>query len=374
MCASDSLELILSLLAPRVANVIADGRNLEYLDCLLEFLAAWDKRPDFLTGIVYRWCSTLFEVAGGAGGRTKTPTESLHPSKYFHKVGFRYDGFRSGDTSDYPFARPPVRKDCMDRLFRILAIGFRQVGPNHCRPVLRLNHTSQSDRMFEAVFSSDDDETIADAVCIWIVDGVGISPGSFARYLARRVEKTEPLSPRLRWAGIRVIEHIGHSELQASGLETICLLNRLEADMDEIVYKSTWAMVLISAIRSPPGMESLSSHCWCLLGKLVKSVTVLPRGFALRDVEVMRSLKEAGDWETLEVWMVVIWQGELVFESVEDVEWATLKLLLRRPSALPMFEEMHKGSKLLHPYQEPLQQICDKARAESLHSECSPQQ
>ena len=259
----------------------------------------------------------------------------------------------------------------MDRLFRILAIGFRQVDPDRRGSAVRLNHALQCGQMFEAVFSSDDDETIADAVCIWIVDSVGIPPGSFARYLARRLERTDPLSPRLRRMSIRAIECIGRDELEVSGLETIRLLNRLKADVDSIVDEPRWAEALISAIRSPAGMGTLSSHCWRLLGNLVL-VILLPGSFAPRDVEVMKALEEAGDWETLEVWMAVIWRGGPTPKSTEDVERMTLELLSQRPSALLMFENSYKENKVWKPNLKILQRICDKARAERSPSKCPP--
>jgi hypothetical protein len=57
--ASDSLETILSHLSIRVMNVIADGSYLHHLNYLLEFLAAWEKRPAYLTPMAYQWCSAI---------------------------------------------------------------------------------------------------------------------------------------------------------------------------------------------------------------------------------------------------------------------------------------------------------------------------
>ncbi|KAF9783371.1 hypothetical protein BJ322DRAFT_1070501 [Thelephora terrestris] len=227
--------------------------------------------------------------------------------------------------------------------------------------------------MFETIFSSDDDETIADAVCIWTVDHYGIPPGSLARYLARRVERAEPLSLRLRRAAIRALECIGVSELEASGLETIRLLNRLQADVDEISDKYKWSEVLISAMRSPAGVESLSSHCWCSLRKLLGFLGWYPRSLT-RDVEVMISLEEAGDWEILEVWIVFMWYvSRPIPKWMEVLERGTLELLLHQPSALTRFEDLCNQMESLGYNTQPLRRICDKAPVEPSPPKCPPQ-
>ncbi|KAF9783427.1 hypothetical protein BJ322DRAFT_1070770 [Thelephora terrestris] len=144
---SDSLEPILSLLAPRVENVIADWRGHKHLDCLLEFLAAWDKRPILLTPLVYRWCSALFEVVVRANGSAERPGPwgGVGPNLpgggfYFLGVGLYYDGFRPGGASRCSHRYPLVWKDCTDRLFWILEIGFRQRRRrNHCGRCMHLD-------------------------------------------------------------------------------------------------------------------------------------------------------------------------------------------------------------------------------------------
>ena len=73
-----------------------------------------------------------------------------------------------------------------------------------------------------------------------------------------------------------------------------------------------------------------------------------PLGFG--NTEAMRSLEKVGDWEKLGVWMVVVWSflpGSTMpgSESVESIEEVTLKLLLRRPSALQGFEDLYKAGR-----------------------------
>jgi len=146
--------------------------------------------------------------------------------------------------------------------------------------------------MFETAFSSDNDEVIADAVRAWVAGDL-VPASSFARYFAGRVGKDTPFSPRLREMGIRAIWRIWRSELTVTGLEMVRLLShRLNVDVDYVEDKCEWVNLLMDAIRSPMGLESLSSRYWCLLGELVL-ITHCTGSPALRDVGVMRLLEEA---------------------------------------------------------------------------------
>jgi hypothetical protein len=185
--------------------------------------------------MAYQWCSTLFEVVGRFDRSEENSLIALLTSMgitmgqvdhLFPEVGRYCDRFRSGDTSHHSMQ---LHTDGIDCLFRILAIVFREVDPRPGELALCLDHISRGDQTFETIFSSDDDETIADAVCIWIGDYSGIPPGSLARYLTRRVERAKPLSPRLRRVIMRAMKCIGRSKLEGSGLEIICLLNHLQA-------------------------------------------------------------------------------------------------------------------------------------------------
>ena len=260
------------------------------------------------------------------------------------------------------------------------------------RPHPDLNHTPHHDQMFEAAFLSDDDEVIADVICAWIV-GTCTPAGSFVRYFAKRMEKTSPLSPRLRQATIRAICRIRDNELTASVLETIRLLHYLNADIDDVengadvdVEKEAdvgdladsatdWVVFLVGVIRSPTGFESLSSHYWHLLGKLT-STTYFAGQFSLRDMEVMRSLEEVEDWEKLGVWMAAVWQSLPLSseptDSMEDIERVTLKLASRQLSALQKFEDLCKRRAIWDRYETTLQEICSQARAELSTLEPTP--
>lgn len=140
--------------------------------------------------------------------------------------------------------------------------------------------------------------------------------------------------------------------------------------MDDVVDKDTWGKMLVSVIRSPAGLESLSSHFWHLLDKLV-SATQLRGTSEPHNAEVMMSLENAGDWEKLEIWMVVMWESlsfpeMLKPESMLGIQQTTLNLLIQRPSAIPRFEVLHEGVFFFPP--KVLQVICDEARTKQLPS------
>jgi hypothetical protein len=178
----------------------------------------------------------------------------------FSKVGRRCDSLRLDNTSHRTHDQPQVRTPHVDLLSTTLEIGFRLVTPGGDQQALRLNHTFHHDRMLETVFLGDDDNIIADAVSVWTVVDDQAPFGSCVRYLAERTGRHKPFSPRLRRAIIQVIEHIWPSEMNISGPETVRLLNRLHADVDDIVERDVWVELLLGVICLPAGLENLSSH------------------------------------------------------------------------------------------------------------------
>jgi len=376
---SDSLEAILSHLSITVMNGIADGSCLHHLNYLLEFLAAWEKRPAYLTPMAYQWCSAISEAA-----RRFVPDEiptslpdqlrvilqyqwRLRPQdglpntaeSGFSQVGSHRDPVHLDGTSLHSHRHPQRLTPPMyaHLLFITLDIGFRRVTPSRDQSVLHLDHTSHHEWVFETAFSSDDDDVIADAMC--------------ARYLAKRVEWDIPFSPRLQLASIHTIERIWRDELRVSGLDTVRWLNHLNIDADDVMDGKGWARVLVGVIRSPTGLESLSSHHWHLLDKLVASKHFLT--LESHDMEVMGSLEKAEDWEKLEVWMVAMWSGVPTYEPIEGLEEVTFKLLSRRPSVFPRLEDLCKALTCsdsdCQAHKDKLQQICDQVGAGQLPSE-----
>lgn len=350
-------------------DLTTDEASLEYFDYLLEFLAAWEKRPTWLTRIAYQWSSAVSEAAAGAepaGWRqliTSPLPRPLPDLGEVFEVGPVSGPVHSGGTP-HTFGHPGglTRQEYEILLSKTLKIGFRLVDcDRQDRPALQLDHASHHE-IIEMAFSSGDDETIADAVCIWLADSAGMPLGSFAQYFTERVERAEPFSPRLREASLRAIERIWGNEQRDPAPEIIRLLDRLNVNAGDIIYTGVWVALLVSAIRSAAGHESLSSHYWRLLGKLVLDVGNLASlDPSPCDIGVMRSLEQAEDWGKLENWMVIMWwlpRGQDV--SVGDVEQVTLLLLLERPSSLPRFEDLCKGDRIWE--RQALQRTCDRAR------------
>ena len=411
---SDSLEPIISCLSTRVVDAISNGNGLQHLNFLLEFLAAWEKRPVFLTPIAYQWCSAVSEAAGEfkqgeipdlfeleqqlqeqVQARLRLPPRLPLPphlrlrlqdlardqffsefaEEEFSHVGPACDPTRLDNTSYHTCECPqdliPLRRVVL--LSAILEIGFRLTGSGRDWLALPLDHTPHHEWIFELA-SYSDDELLADAVSIWIVDGGHTSLGSCAHYLAKRADRDMPFSPRLRQLGIRVIEHSWRSELEVSEWETVRLLNCLNADVNDTAKGDVWAELLVNVIHSPVGLESLSPHYWRLLDKLVLAADLDLGGTSiLRDVdtEVMRSLERARDWEKLEVWMVVLWLSQ-PWHLVGGIDEATLGLLLQRPSGLPRFEGLCRTDRLGTWHKDKLQRICDQVRATHLPSGSPP--
>ena len=239
------------------------------------------------------------------------------------------------------------------------------------------DHTPDYDWMFETVFSSRDDEVVADAVWAYVADGYRTPLGSFMRHFSKRVGSDTPFSPRLRRISIHAIEVIWFTWRKAPMLEAVCWLDRLNLGMNDVEEgKWFWGSLLVDVVCSPTGPEILSSHYWDLLDKLAHC-TFPDTRFGPRGMEVMRSLEKAEDWWKLEVWVVVVWQAQLDGAMGEEVGRVTLKLLLQRPSALPRFQNIRK---MVRPWEqdtegtviEELQRICDQVRTEQSPSQSPP--
>ena len=403
VCISDSLEAILSHLSVRVMNVIGDGDGLQHLNFLLEFLVAWDKRPACLTPMTYGWCSAISEVAGRLelglglrlglqfgprlqlrlGLRLRLRPQDLASDNViseaaeqeFSQVGESCDSARMGNVSQSPheYPREPIHFYRRILLSIILEVGFRLVAPGHDQPVLRLDHTPHHNLVFEAIFSSNNDEVIADGVCAWIADEDQMPAGSCVHYLTKCVRRGISFSPRLRRLSICAIERVQCSQLRVSVSEIVHLLNRLDVDVGDMGKKDEWLKLLVDVIHSPVGLESLSIYYWHLLDKLVSDLGC-PVTSAPCNTELMVALEETGRWEELEVWMAVAWQsfgGTFVLGS-EELQQVTFELLLQRPSALPRFEDLSDSKAFWMGQGVVLQRICAQARAEPLVLEPQP--
>jgi len=177
--------------------------------------------------------------------------------------------------------------------------------PGSDQAALGLNHTPHHDWVFETVFSSGDDETIANAVCAWIASGCHPLPGSCMEDFIEHMGGETPLSARLRRMSIRAIERIWRGD-EAPGLDVVRLVDGLTS----------------------------------------------------------RETLNVDFWEELEGRMAGVWpRSASQPEPVEHVGRVTLRLLLQRPSALPRFERI---SEMLQMEQQKveLRRICELARTE----------
>ena len=372
---SDSLNNILSHLSTRTMSVIVDENGARRLARLLEFLAAWEKRPVCLAPIAYKWCSAISEVAGPVPQNQSLLRiqdqdihhDSLleHLEQEFSSAGPGLDPFRMSEYSQVPTNFHPGLL-----IFITLEVGFRPIMPNHDQPTLHLDHTPHHDSMFKRTFSIDD-EVIADGVCAWIADRDHMPAGSCVHYLAERVAKDKPFSPRLRQMNIHLIERMWDNKLGVSELETVRLLNHLDFGVDDMEDKEKWVLLLVDVMRSPAGLGGLSIHYWHLLLEILPLTRSSRMKLSSSAVELVRLLEDAEeDWEKLEVWLVIGWQR--VKHSWEHVKQVTLKHLLRRSSALPRFEGLAESGKLQPYHRVALQRVCTRARAEQSYMSSEP--
>lgn len=358
---------ILTHLSQRVLEVIPDIRYTGRLGRLLDTLLTWENRPVCLTPIAYQWCSAISESIGRSEQDGSNPGKP--PRSHYDVVGPRPSP-RDGPN--------PCADPYRGLLFMALAVGFRQIGPNHISSDIHLTHTRHHESMLDNVFTSEDDDVVADVVSVWIVDPLVTPSGSCTRRLRKLTERTQPFSPRLRRTIVHAIQSHWLVELEADGLEFVLLLNHLEVDVGDVddvdgaAGKLCWVSLLAGVLRSPAGREHLSSHYWLLLGNLVSMGARLPPSSPGPDIEIMRSLEDTEDWGKLETWLLTIWGSSYTGEAVpmQDVERATFRLFRQRAAAIQRFEDLC-GKRTPNIYAhlfrlcgDQFRHICDHARAE----------
>ena len=398
-------------------STIADGTCIHYLHLLLEFLAAWEKRPECLTRMVYQWCSTISEavkvlrpgetrigpsrllrryVRNNVRHRPQDPENRLATNPFFT---VRSNRDSAGSDATHAQARHSLPQDLYEYILSILLeVGFRLARNDatwaHILP------DDHHELIFETAFSSDDDEVVADALRMWITSGVCTSLGSFSRYFTKRLERDRPFPRELQRLIMCVIVQFWMGERPESGPEIVHLLNRLNANTGwswsreqvdlgsyEKVDLGYGQMVLVRDVVRGPGGLALLPYYWRLLDRLVV-VEGNPWYIKSGDWDIMRALREAEDWEKLEVWMLVTWKSLLRYatsdseQSMEDIRKVTLELLLHRQSALRRFESLYgegQGGEEGDPCEEEeesddnpkrvLRDICKRTRIENPPSE-----
>jgi hypothetical protein len=320
------------------------------LHLLLEDLLAWSNKPTYLIPMAYQWCSAIFEKMRERG--EDEPNSDGLPRIYF--------------IDDYPLL-----------LHQSLAVTFRHIGSDYISLPICLPHTHHHELMLDYIFAGEDDDLIADVMYVWISDQSAILPGSCTHRLLKLTERGRPFSPRLRWTIIHAVPWLWEPELEAAGLEFVHLLHHLEVGVGDVDDAEGWILLLIYVLYSPVGQEHLSSHYWLLLGDLVSMTPPLDLGSEHdKDMEIMKSLEEAQDWEKLEMWMLFIWNSEddhRIPIPIRDIKQATLTLFQQRSSAMLRFKDLHDKctqpsypETLFKSCEDEFQWICNQVQTEQL--------
>jgi hypothetical protein len=343
--------MILSHLSQRIVDIIVSlqhGSDQAWsLISVLTDLEAWKNRPEYLIPMAYRWCSAISKKIRECRG-DEPSSEDL-------------------SFSDY------------DDHYRIilsfsLAVAFSHIDSKHVFLPGHLSHTPHDEWMLDIIFTRGDDDAIAHAVYVGIVDPCATPSGSCTRRLLKLTERGRPFSPRLRRTILHFIQRWGIYELEAAEPEFVYLLNNLEVIVDKADDAgSKWIDLLICVLLTPMGQGHLSSHYWLLLGDLIlASPKTLPA--KVGQTELMKSLEEAQDWEKLETWMLVVWCSNFGFGfgpiPVQDIEQATLTLFRQRPSAIPKLENLLEdrtdwtfSPPIFTTHKDVLRRVCNEARA-----------
>jgi hypothetical protein len=336
-----------------IVNLRDDSHQAWPLRRALEGLLAWGNKLECLIPMAYRWCSAISKKIRERRGEEPTLEDFSSPD----------------DDNDYGHI-----------LSLSLAIAFRHIGSKDVILPGRLPHTPDDEWMLDAIFTRGDDDAIADAVYVGLVDQQATPSGSCTRRLLKLTERGLPFSPRLRWTILHFVQKRGYHELGEAELEFVCLLNNLEVSVGEVSDAGwAWTHLLVYVLLTPIGQGRLSSRYWLLLGNLFSVFPEIhPAGD--RQTEIMKSLEEAQDWEKLETWILVVWWSQYDSRpvSIQIIERTTLTLFRQRPSAISKFEYRLKyRTQFFHPpllntCEDVLRRVCDQARAEQsllgLHS------
>jgi hypothetical protein len=304
-------------------------------------LLGWGNKPEYLIPMAYRWCSAISKKIRERWG--DEPTSEELPCYHYGTI-----------------------------LFLSLAIAFRHIGSKRVFLRDRLSRTPHDEWMFHIIFTRGDDDAIADALYVGIVDDKATPSGSCTRRLLKLTERGRPFSPRLRWTILHFVQERGCYELGDAELEFVCLLNNLEVSVGEAGDAGeAWVSLFIRVLFTPMGQGRLSPHYWLLLGNFV---SVFPARYITYDghIEVMESLEEAQDWGKLETWMLVVWWSRYCYRPVpiQDIERATLTLFRQRPSAIPKFEGLlgdhteYDSRPLFDVHEDVFRRACDQGQVE----------
>ena len=313
MFASVCLERVAFQLSHAIITAIpaAHPRHPRLRGTLLE-LAKWDNRPDWLRTMAYEWCSAICE---------------------------RYQGVEDGK----------------ELLFTSLKISFRGLGVRDYFTDQGLVHTKHHRHMADIAFDSGDDEVIVDLLQAWTGTRNHSNTSELLELLdtlPRNLVRLQIFtSQTLRRLVIRSVEHLGRQQIEQVGVEEFtALLDRLNVGIDDMDFEPNWLNLLLYVVRSPQGRRSLSHPYWELMVELSAAVHELWfLDYPINDdLQVMFSLEEEEEWDTLECWSGLVWLQRLpkIDTIPKDLERVTISLFRQRPGAVQKLKQWVQRSRM----------------------------
>ena len=335
---------------------------------MLRDLIKLEHRPEYLTEIVYGWCSVIYE-------KREHLQDWESPLLVCLEIGFRHLDFRTE---------------------------FIEAA---------LTHTEHHRGLVDVVFRSQENESIADLLHAWTAKREYYEQGpqdllDFCPVHLVGLHNLVPFSPRLRRLIIRSVELIGYGGFEGLGMEGlegegmegfegggmegfIGLLNYLHVTVEDMDYTPSWAALLLDTIQYSEGTWNLSHRYWeFLVGFVVSELTAskltAPKfttgvdssgvhnsgvlNFVLsgdawmrhwderrtvsglrlclklnpaRSLQIVTSLTEAKEWIKLECWVGIVWM--LLPEGLDlgegDLDDSMTLLFRQRPGAVQKLEQ-----------------------------------
>jgi len=305
--ASDHIERVLYQLSKAVLSAIKGTHTRQaFIPHVLRDLIKLEYRPEYLTEILYEWCSMIYK-----------------------------------------------KHECIpdwERLLLVcLEIGFRHLDFRTESIEASLTHTEHHRGLVDVVFKSQESESVADLLHAWTAKHKSYYYGWVCNLLGFcpahliGLHNLVPFSPRLRRLIIRSIEQIGYEGFEGVGVERfIGLLNHLHVTVEDMDEKKNWGKLLLNTIQSSEGIRHLSqSWYWELLVGLVVSESRWLGPDPKRSLQIVTSLTEAKEWDKLECWVGIVWM--LLPEGLDpgegDLGHSMTLLFRQRPGTVQKLEQ-----------------------------------
>jgi len=288
---------------------------------MLRDLIKLEHRPEYLTAMVYNWCSVIYEK--------RERLQDWNSLLVCLEIGFRHLDFRT---------------ECIG---------------------IVLTHTKHHQGLVDVVFKSQESEPIADLLHAWTANHKYHRPAQglldFCPAHLIGLRNLVPFSPRLRRLIIRSVELIGYKGFEGAGVEGfIGLLNHLHVAVEDMDDKYNWGKLLLDTIQSSEGIQHLFHWYWELLVELAALEYPLESTFMdlfmergapsgsrrlsldlAHSLQIITSLTEAKEWSKLECWVGIVWM--LLPEELDpgegDLGHSMTLLFRQRPEAAQKLEQ-----------------------------------